>query len=98
MSKHENKYGDALIWFQLLDKKFWRKKKDIIFVINDSKDDWTEDNGKGKRVARRELVQEMREEAGSKFVVYTLAQFIQAARDFLKEAPNVEAVKGSEGS
>lgn len=76
------KYGDVVIWFQLIE--FAKvKQKPLIFVTNDKKEDWWLKE-QGKTIApRTELLREMHNEAGVVFHMYQINQFIKYAQDFL---------------
>lgn len=77
-----DKYGDVILWFQLLDyAKF--QKKPIIFTTDDGKEDWWLQH-KGKTIGPRpELIQEMSSEAGISFHMYSSEQFLIYAQNFL---------------
>lgn len=73
--KLENKYGDLLVWKEMLG---YAKKQgvDIIFVTHDQKEDWWNvSNGKtiGPRI---ELRKEFYEETGHMFHMYTMSSFL----------------------
>lgn len=73
--KTENKYGDLLVWKEMLG---YTKKQgvDIIFVTHDQKEDWWNvSNGKtiGPRI---ELRKEFYEETGHMFHMYTMSSFL----------------------
>lgn len=73
--------GDVLVWFQLLDH-VGQAKKPLVFVTDDKKEDWWEENG-GKTIGPRpELRQEMYE-AGVQFYLYSPEQFLKYAQDVL---------------
>ncbi len=78
--KEEEKYGDVMIWFQILD--FAKEKsKPIIFVTRDNKVDWwIKENGKSI-TPHMELRHEFKEIVKQKFWMYQ-------TKDFLKEAEN----------
>jgi hypothetical protein len=95
--KEENeKYGDLVIWKQIL--KEVRKNKSspnfkyIIFVIDDVKSDWwLIENGKIKS-PRPELVDEIKQAGASLFYMYNLEGFLKYAKQYL----NIEFSKDSE--
>ena len=81
--KGDERYGDAVIWFQLL---YYAKtqKKSMIFITDDSKEDWWLQH-KGKTIGPRpELIQEMSFEAGVSFHIYSSDAFVEQAQNFLK--------------
>ena len=82
------RFGDAVLWFQLLDIAR-EQKKPVIFVTADSKEDWWTKEGR----PRPELIHEMFLEAKATFHMYRPAQFVTYAGKFLdlkKEARSVE--------
>jgi len=82
--KTYGKYGDVILWFQLLDYARIRNKP-ILFITDDVKSDWfllaQESNGKAS--PRPELVQEMYEEAGVLLHIYPGYEFLEQASKFL---------------
>jgi hypothetical protein len=77
-----DKFGDALIWFQLIDQAKLAKKP-IIFVTGDLKEDWWLQH-KGATVGPRpELRQEMMAAASVHFYMYTMPRFLEFAKQFL---------------
>lgn len=96
--KGYRKYGDIMLWFQLLDYA-QSQKKPIIFVTDDGKKDWWIRDPQGKPIKPLpELVQEMFIEAGVFLHMYQGYSFIEAATrhfgldyqpDIIKEAEKV---------
>ncbi len=84
------RYGDFIVWSQLLD--YAREtSKAILLVTEDAKEDWWRTH-KGKTLGPRpELVQEMKDEAGVQFHSYSLLTFIEHAEKYLNEKLNKEA-------
>ncbi|MED9903662.1 MAG: PIN domain-containing protein [Lachnospiraceae bacterium] len=73
--KAENKYGDLLVWKEMLG---YAKSQgvDIIFVTHDQKEDWWNISG-GKTIGPRiELRKEFYEETGKRFHMYTMSSFL----------------------
>jgi hypothetical protein len=82
------RFGDVVLWFQLLDLAKERKSP-LIFVTADAKEDWWTKGGR----PRPELIHEMYLEAKAVFHIYKPAQFVTFASKFLdlkKEAKSVE--------
>ena len=75
------KYGDVVIWFQLMD--FAKAvKKPLIFVTDDRKEEWWVKKG-GKTIsARPELLEEFQKETGVTIYLYQSEQFIEYAFKF----------------
>ncbi len=74
-------YGDLLVWKQTIEHAKLGERP-ILMVNNEQKPDWVESWGQSKR-ARKELVQEMYQEAKVPFFMYTLPQFMEAAKKYL---------------
>jgi PIN like domain len=75
------RYGDVVIWFELLEYAT-KTQKPIIFVTRDTKEDWWLEHT-GKTVGPRpELVQEFKHVAGGRFYMYTTPRFIEFAQRF----------------
>ena len=90
--KDFHKYGDVVLWFQLLD--FARTEhKNIVLVTSDAKKDWwLRENGKTLG-PRSELVQEMYAVAGVWFHMYAPHRFLEYAQKHLQlegKAPNLQ--------
>ena len=86
------KYGDVILWFQLIDYAC-AQKKPIIFTTDDVKKDWwlTSEESRGPIRPRPELAQEIYAEANVPFYMYQGDVFMDKAQKFLKleEKPEV---------
>jgi len=70
------KYGDLILWFQIIDKAK-ESKKPIIFISGDVKDDWwLEKNGK-RLMPLPQLKKELYEKADVDFHIYTADRFLK---------------------
>jgi hypothetical protein len=76
------RYGDLLIWFQLIDQARLMKKP-VIFVTGDAKEDWWLEHHGATIGPRPELRQEMMAAAGVSFYMYTTPRFLEFAKQFL---------------
>lgn len=77
-----DKYGDVIIWFQLLDFAT-EQKKDVIVITDDTKEDWWLKK-KGRLFGPLpELRAEMRSQAGVDFYLYQSDQFVDYAGEML---------------
>ena len=76
------KYGDLLIWFQLIEHAK-QEKKPVLFVSGDVKEDWLLQHEGEAMGTRPELRQEMMGAAGVDFYTYTTPRFLEFARQFL---------------
>jgi len=84
------KYGDAVLWFQLLDYAK-QQQRPIVFVCDDRKDDWWYRH-QGKTISPRpELAHEMQTVGGVQFYMYQPERFMEYAEAFFKlpKLPNV---------
>lgn len=79
-SKTENKFGDLIIWKQMLQKGI-STKKPMIFITDDAKEDWWE-RVHGKTIgARPELVEEyLAASEGKRIHFYSTMRFLEYAR------------------
>jgi hypothetical protein len=90
--KAPEKYGDVVIWYQLIDYAK-SQKKSLIFVTDDQKEDWWLKH-QGKTIGvRPELVQEMLDKAGVTFYLYSGDRFLEYATNFLRLPAQPEAVE-----
>lgn len=75
------KYGDVVIWFELMEEAKARKQP-FIFVTDDRKEDWwVKKNGKTIS-ARPELLEEFSKETNVSIYIYQSEQFIEYAFKF----------------
>ncbi len=79
--KNNDKFGDLVVWYQTIDKAK-EACLPVIMVNSEQKPDWVASWSGGKRV-RTELVQEMYQKANSPFCMYSLTQFMKAAKTYL---------------
>ncbi|WP_339289551.1 PIN domain-containing protein [Paenibacillus sp. FSL E2-0201] len=71
------KYGDLLIWKQIL-RQAESSGKSVIFITNDAKEDWwLLDSHKKPVEPRQELLDEFREYSEKSFIMLNLSMFIQ---------------------
>ncbi len=83
VKKDFHRYGDIVLWLQLLDYAKAHKKS-IIFVTSDAKTDWWLERD-GKTIGPRpELQQEMHAKAGLTFHMYSFDRFVEYADKHLK--------------
>ena len=77
------KFGDLILWFQIID--FAKsKQKPVILIIDDKKDDWWL-KFNGKIISPHpELINEMFSKAGIKFYMYQSSKFMEHAKVYLK--------------
>lgn len=79
----KDKYGDLIAWFQIIDKAK-SENKPMIFVTDDTKEDWWW-IAQGKTVGPRpELITEIKNRADVSFYIYTPRSFMLYAGDYLE--------------
>ncbi len=76
------RYGDWIVWRQLLDRG-QEARVPVIFVTDDSKDDWYVNANGATHGPRPELVEEMLAVAGVSFYAYPMQRFIDHAKRYL---------------
>ncbi|MGB5184795.1 MAG: PIN-like domain-containing protein, partial [Xanthobacteraceae bacterium] len=82
--KGVDKYGDYLIWHEILEKAK-ATEKPVILVTDDVKEDWWHEFRGAKLGPRPELIEEMISNANQKFYMYRLSQFLDYASSFLNK-------------
>ncbi|MBS98355.1 MAG: hypothetical protein CMI01_06725 [Oceanospirillaceae bacterium] len=86
------KYGDLIVWTQVIDKAS-EMNKSVVLVIDDKKEDWWE-KFKGKTVGPRpELVKEFKDRTNQMFHMYQADRFLELARENLGEKVSEEIVE-----
>lgn len=87
------KYGDLIIWFQII-KKAKKSLKPIIFVTDDEKKgDWFWRIKNSNIGPRPELIEEMKEKANVSFYLYSANRFMEYSRKYLKFDVDKEAIE-----
>lgn len=76
-------FGDALIWFQMIEHAKVDKRS-VIFTTDDAKADWWYYLSKRKIGPRPELRTEMRVKGGVDFHMYDLTQFVKISKKYFK--------------
>ena len=81
-----DKYGDLIIWKDLIAKAR-QEKRPVIFISDDVKEDWWRLH-KGRKIGPRpELVEEFQREACEDFHIYEFAHFLRIAAERHPEIP-----------
>jgi hypothetical protein len=78
----ERRTGDVVIWLELL-KQYEGKKKPLIFVTDDMKENWWYDSGGGRHDPQPALVQEAYRQTGADVLFYTSERFSETAAERL---------------
>jgi hypothetical protein len=86
-----DKYGDLVLWRQMIDKAE-EEQKPIIFVTDDAKEDWWWMPLGNTLGPRPELVTEMKFKTGMAFYMYSANRFMTFAGDYLKIEVGQDAV------
>ncbi|WP_209328898.1 PIN-like domain-containing protein [Lunatimonas salinarum] len=76
------KYGDLILWLQII-KFSVQNKKNIIFINDDLKEDWWVDSSSNKMfIPREELIKEFADKSGQLFWMYNSGEFLKMASDY----------------
>lgn len=86
LEKGDQRYGDVLVWFQVIDKAKTLKKS-VVFVTDEKKEDWWWIDDDGEIIGPRpELVQEIGKLARVKFYMCSPASLVDLAGKYLSIA------------
>ncbi|MFT5884666.1 MAG: hypothetical protein ACI9IP_001123 [Arcticibacterium sp.] len=87
-------FGDLLLWFQIIDYAK-DKKKPIIFVTNDVKVDWWQQDGDGQTsdTPRHELLFEFKDKSKQKVWFYTIDRLIFKSNKYLDTEVSDEIIE-----
>lgn len=80
---YERKFGDYLLWSQLLDFSSKEGVASVIFVTSDIKPDWWEILDGNRLGPLPELSSEIARAGVKNFAMYTLAEFLDGASEYL---------------
>jgi hypothetical protein len=72
----DRKYGDLILWYQIIDKAR-ESKKPIILISSDVKEDWWLEKDGKKIMPLPQLKKEIFEKAGVAFHIYTADKFLE---------------------
>lgn len=78
----ERRTGDVAIWLELM-KRYEGKKKPLVFVTDDLKENWWQDAGGGRRDPQPSLVQEAYIRMEADVLFYSSERFSEVAPAFL---------------
>lgn len=81
--KGDRKYGDLILWLQIVAKAA-DVEKPVILVTSDGKEDWWWTHGSGRVGPHPKLVEELHERAGTELLMYTPERFTKHASRLLK--------------
>ncbi len=87
-------YGDLLLWFQVIDYAK-KEQKPIIFVTNDVKEDWWQQDGDGQNsnIPRHELLYEFKDKSGQKIWFYTIDNLIYKSNQYLNTEVSEDVIE-----
>jgi len=88
----ERKFGDLVLWKEILAKTA-EKKVGVIFVTDDRKEDWWLFAGPKTVGPRPELVAEFKAASGSDLLMYQPHRFLEYAKKFLGEAVTTQTIE-----
>ena len=94
---YKRKYGDLLVWKQIIQQAEKESLKDVIFITDDSKSDWwwkIDSSGKKTIGVRPELIDELKREADvERFYAYNTEGFLSYANEQLGAEVTKEAIE-----
>lgn len=86
--RYERQYGDLIIWKQVIDKASIEDIEAVIFVTDDSKEDWWQiEDSRGEKIIgpRPELIEEIRSQADiNLFMMCNVSDFLKIASENLR--------------
>ena len=85
------RYGDYIIWSQILEFAE-SNKNNVILISDDNKKDWWEVHNKLTINPRPELIEEFFNKTGQKFFMYKPDKFLEFSKLYLNESVTSEAV------
>ena len=99
--KHDgdrHRFGDLIIWRQIIDKAK-SLGKDIIFVTDDEKEDWWDMYHDNKLGPRKELIREFQNGTGGHIIwFYTTDRFLESAKSNIGETVKPKTIEESKQS
>lgn len=96
---YQRKYGDLLLWKQMIEHAKLNVIKKLIFVTLEKKEDWWQTRDKEIIGPQPNLISEMRREAGVEdFWIFRLPEFIGLANTFRAEKLSPEGIEQIEAS
>lgn len=93
---YHRKFGDLIIWKQIIEEAKSRKIKHLIFITDDDKEDWwliVNYMGEKQIGPRPELIEEICREAGTEhFYMYNSERFMKYASEYLGVQINKKSI------
>lgn len=89
----KQKYGDLILWKQILQSAKAEKWNHVVFLTDDDKEDWwREENGETVG-ARPELVKEIYDSGVSYFYMYNSERFLYFAKEYIQADIKEESIR-----
>lgn len=89
----KQKYGDLILWKQILESAKSKKWSHVVFLTDDDKEDWWREE-KGETVgARPELVKEIFDVGVSFFYMYNSERFLYFAKEYIQADIKEESIR-----
>lgn len=83
--KDYSKFGDLIIWKEVLEFAKTEEVKGVVFVTNDLKKDWWQIKSGRTIGPHPSLIKEFKDETGKRYYQYSSEQFLKFAKDHLVE-------------
>ncbi len=82
--KYQRKFGDLILWLQIINHVKKNKIPSVLFITSDQKDDWWHKEF-GKTISpHRELLREIKRDGGvTNFWMYSSVQFVEHANKYI---------------
>lgn len=92
--RYQQKYGDLIIWNQIIDKaKGEENQNHIIFITEEKKCDWWEMDGRSIKRPHPQLLQEFYNKTKKFFYMYRIDNFVENAKRYLDINVTDEQIK-----
>ncbi|BAZ83462.1 PIN domain-containing protein [Sphaerospermopsis kisseleviana CS-549] len=85
------KYGDFLVWKQIIEYSK-SQKKPVIFITDDKKEDWWLEQSGRTIGPRPELIEEFYKDTSQKFWMYSVGRFVQESAKVTNEEISEEVI------
>lgn len=89
---YQQKYGDLIMWHQMMDKAK-ASSKPIIFITEEKKEDWWEKDKKAIKRPQPHLIQEFFEVTKQKFNMFRIERFVENAKTYLNIQVSKEQIE-----
>lgn len=92
--EYEAKYGDLILWLQIIEKAKEDSVKSIVFITNDTKEDWWQILSGENVGPLPALKEELRRKSGvDAFHMFTTESFLRASKKFMKSQISADAIE-----